>query len=87
MNKNLAIVKFILSSFGLLFKILTHARTIKFEIKLKKYEYDYIIIFQTAKDTDIRLSKLSEYVFTNKNQALEWEISIFVNVNKQYHYF
>ena len=51
---------------------------------MKKYEYDSIIIFGTAKDTDLLPSKLGVYAFSDKNQAWEWEISIFVNANKQY---
>ena len=87
MYKNLAIIKLILLSFGLLFTISTHAKASEQDKKLKKYGNDSIIIFETAKDTNLRLSRLGEYPFTKKNQALEWEISIFVNPNKQYQSF
>ena len=46
--------------------------------------YDALIVYETARATDLRLSKVGKYTFMDKNQALEWERSIFVNPNKRY---
>ena len=80
-------MKFILIAFVLLFAISTFSRPNLLRNKAKRNSFDSLIIYETAKDTDLRLSKLGEYVFINKNQAQEWEKSIFVNPNKQYQSF
>ena len=46
-----------------------------------------IQVFTTAKDTDLRLTKTSESVFTTKKQPLETEVAIFVNTNKTFQKF
>ena len=48
----------------------------------RKNAYDALIVYETARATDLRLSKVGEYAFKDKRQALEWEKSIFVNPNK-----
>ncbi|MAJ51780.1 MAG: glycosyl hydrolase [Flammeovirgaceae bacterium] len=53
----------------------------------RKNTYDALIVYETARATDLRLSKAGEYAFKDKKQALEWEKSIFVNPNKQYQSF
>ena len=62
-------MKFILIAFVLLFAISTFSRPNLLRNKAKRNAFDSLIIYETAKDTDLRLSKLDEYVFINKNQA------------------
>ena len=50
----------------------------------KNYNKKTLQVFVTAKDTDLRLTKISEQTFTNKVQPLETEIAIFVNPNKKF---
>ena len=80
-------MKFILTALILLFAISTFSRSNLLDNKVKRNAYDSLIIYETARGTDLRLSKLGEYAFINKNQAREWEKSIFVNPNKQYQSF
>jgi glucosylceramidase len=80
-------MKFILTALILLFAISTFSRSNLLNNKVKRNAYDSLIIYETARGTDLRLSKLGEYAFINKNQAREWEKSIFVNPNKQYQSF
>jgi len=80
-------MKFILTALILLFAISTFSRPNLLDNKVKRNGYDSLIIYETARGTDLRLSKLGEYAFINKNQAREWEKSIFVNPNKQYQSF
>ena len=80
-------MKFILIALILLFAISTFSRSNLLDNKVKRNAYDSLIIYETARGTDLRLSKLGEYAFINKNQAREWEKSIFVNPNKQYQSF
>ncbi len=44
-------------------------------------------LYETARNSDARLSKMGEFEFVQKDQALETEKSIFVNPNKQFQSF
>lgn len=46
-----------------------------------------IQIYTTAKDTELKLSKTGDLVFSKKNQTLETEIAVFVNPKKQFQEF
>ena len=50
----------------------------------KNYNKKNLQVFVTAKDTDLRLTKISEQTFTTRVQPLETEIAIFVNPNKTF---
>ena len=50
----------------------------------KDYNDKTLQVFATAKDTDLRLTKISEQTFKNKVQPLETEIAVFVNPNKTF---
>ena len=50
----------------------------------KNYNNKTLQVFATAKDTELRLTKISEKTFTNKIQPLETEIAVFVNPNKTF---
>jgi len=50
----------------------------------KDYNNKTLQVFATAKDTDLRLTKISEQTFKNKVQPLETEIAVFVNPNKTF---
>ena len=43
---------------------------------------DTVLVYSTAKDTDLKLSLVSKPTFKLANQPLETEVSIFVNPNK-----
>lgn len=47
--------------------------------KIKKIQ-----VYTTAKDTDLRLTKTAEHVFSEKVQPLETEVSVFVNPKKTF---
>ena len=57
----------------------------------KAQERDFLnqklTIYTTAKDSQLRLEKAGEHVFTKADQPLETEISIFVNPSKKYQRF
>ena len=46
-----------------------------------------IVVYETAHQTESRLTKIGEQAFIPKDQALEWEKSIFINPNKTYQSF
>ena len=43
-----------------------------------------ILLYTTAKDTDLRLTKQPDQIFRKRVQPLETEVSIFVNPNKKF---
>ena len=43
-----------------------------------------ILLYTTAKDTDLRLTKQPDQIFKKRVQPLETEVSIFVNPNKKF---
>lgn len=45
------------------------------------------VVYETAQNTDIRLKKVGGYEFVSRDQALEWEKTIFVNPNQQFQSF
>lgn len=45
------------------------------------------VVYETARDTGLRLEKVGGFEFVTKNQALEVEKSIFVNPNKRFQSF
>ncbi|MFT6856533.1 MAG: glucosylceramidase [Cyclobacteriaceae bacterium] len=46
-----------------------------------------LVVYQTARDTETRLTKIGEFSFEARGQALEWERSIFVNSGKSFQTF
>ena len=48
---------------------------------------DTVLVYSTAKDTDLKLSLVSKPTFKLANQPLETEVSIFVNPNKTFQTF
>lgn len=46
-----------------------------------------LIVYTTAKDTDLRLTKTGEYIFNDYEQPIESEIAIIVNPNKIFQEF
>ncbi|MEP4532491.1 MAG: glycoside hydrolase family 30 protein [Cyclobacteriaceae bacterium] len=45
------------------------------------------VVYETARDTDLRLMKVGGFEFVPEDQALEWEKSIFVNPKQQFQSF
>ena len=56
-------------------------------IRVKVKKFSEAEIFITARDTDQRLSSVGKLVFTQGNQPLETELSIFVNPEKTFQTF
>lgn len=52
--------------------------------KEKVFQNKTLQIFTTAKDTDLRLTQISDQTFAKKVQPLETEIAVFVNPNKTF---
>ena len=51
---------------------------------IEGYNNKEVIVYTTAKDTDLRLTKTKEATFKNKVQPLETEIAVFVNPKKTF---
>lgn len=51
---------------------------------VKAFKNKKIQVYTTAKNTDLKLTKTKELIFVNAAQALESEISVFVNPNKKF---
>ena len=52
-----------------------------------KENRDSVLVYSTAKDTDLRLTLISKPTFISAIQQLETEVSIFVNPNKTFQTF
>lgn len=48
---------------------------------------DQAVVYSTAKDTDLRLSETGTYQFSQAEQPLETELSLFINPNKTFQSF
>ena len=48
---------------------------------------DSVLVYSTAKDTDLKLTLISKPTFISAIQPLETEVSIFVNPNKTFQTF
>ena len=50
-------------------------------------KFDFVNVFSTVKDTELRLSPTGTYDFDSAEQPLETELSIFINPHKQFQSF
>ena len=57
------------------------------EKSIIKHQFNSALIYTTAKDTDLRLTKSGTFNFVKGEQPLETELSVFVNPDKTFQKF